>query len=71
MTALTFTEFRVWQVVVPARQDIIGASPPKDGPFMPKTDLDIVPKWPVPMYSPSGTGFFFSLTIPTDTVKKK
>ena len=29
MTALTFTEFRIWQVVVPARQDIIGASPPQ------------------------------------------
>ena len=25
MTALTFTSFRVWQVVVPARRDIISA----------------------------------------------
>jgi muconate cycloisomerase len=28
MTALTFTRFRVWQVVVPAREDIIAAPPP-------------------------------------------
>jgi hypothetical protein len=29
MAALTFTHFRVWQVVVPARHDIIAASAPK------------------------------------------
>lgn len=29
MAALTFTNFRVWQVVVPARQDIISAPAPK------------------------------------------
>ncbi|MBX3069101.1 MAG: mandelate racemase/muconate lactonizing enzyme family protein [Thermomicrobiales bacterium] len=45
--ALTFTKFRVWQVVVPARQDIIGASPPKgsiyrDGLTWPEVPICLV-----------------------------
>ena len=42
-----------------------GATPPKDGPFLPKPELGIVPTGPLPLYTPTGSGFFLSLTIPT------
>ncbi len=47
MASLTFTEFRVWQVVVPARQEIIGASPPRgsiyrDGLTWPEVPICLV-----------------------------
>ncbi|MCC6453585.1 MAG: mandelate racemase/muconate lactonizing enzyme family protein [Caldilineaceae bacterium] len=50
MSALTFTKFRVWQVVVPARQDIITAPPTKG--FLYRDNLS----WPeVPVHLIEGT----------------
>ena len=45
-------------------QGFINATPSKDSPFLSKSDLDIVPRLPLPIYTPEGTGVFFTITIP-------
>ena len=52
-------------------QAFAGATPPKDGLFLPKPGLDIVPTGPLPLYTPTGNGFFLSLTIPTGAAPAK
>jgi hypothetical protein len=46
-------------------QGFLGATAPKEGPFLSKTPLNIVPQLPLPLYTPLGNGVFFTITIPT------
>lgn len=52
-------------------QGFVGATAPKDGPFMSKTPLKIVPQLPLPAFTPLGNGAFFTITIPTEGTSKR
>ena len=47
-------------------QMFLGATPSNNSPFLSKTPLDIVPRGPLPLYTPLGNGMFFSITIPNE-----
>ena len=49
----------------------MGATAPKDGPFMSKTPLSIVPQLTLPTNTPLGSGAFFTITIPTESTSKR
>ena len=52
-------------------QGFVGATAPKDGPFMSKTPLSIVPQLTLPTNTPLGSGAFFTITIPTESTSKR
>ena len=69
-------EKKVWieletQLLQFGAQGFVGATAPKDGPFMSKTPLKIVPQLPLPAFTPLGNGAFFTITIPTEGPSKR